>query len=109
MGSIIAISQERGSGGDLIGPALAERLGYRFLDRELIHEAARVEIALLTDLRMATLALTVRVHRGHVTLKGMVDRALPQTLLRETAARVPGVEQVTLELTFMPPTRTVVL
>ncbi len=42
MGSIIAISQERGSGGDLIGPALAERLGYRFLDRELIHEAARV-------------------------------------------------------------------
>lgn len=274
MGSIIAISQERGSGGDLIGPAVAERLGYRFLDRELIHEAARehgipeaslsrvdetrptlwerfsaetrryttsikatiyslaaegrvvlmgrggavllrdvshalrvrimapmatrvarlvkegaldpgaaewaikqsdreraarmrylydvswtdpelyhvtlntgalsaemtvevlaravalpalqpttesvqvlrdlalaarVEMALLTDLRMATLPLTVRVQGGEVTLKGMVDRALPQTLLRETAAKVPGVKQVTLELTFMPPTRTVAL
>jgi len=71
--------------------------------------AARVEMALLTDLRVATLPLTVKVQRGHVTLRGMVDRALPQTLLRETAARVPGVEQVTLELTFMPPTRTVVL
>ncbi len=39
--SLIVISREMGSGGTQIGKAAAERLGYRFIDREVILEAAR--------------------------------------------------------------------
>jgi cytidylate kinase len=39
--SLVVISREMGSGGTQIGKAVAERLGYRFVDREIILEAAR--------------------------------------------------------------------
>lgn len=39
--SLIVISREMGSGGTQIGKAVAARLGYRFVDREVILEAAR--------------------------------------------------------------------
>src|SRR5712692_5242753 len=39
--SLVVISREMGSGGTQIGKAVAERLGYRFVDREVILEAAR--------------------------------------------------------------------
>jgi cytidylate kinase len=39
--SLVVISREMGSGGTQIGKAVAERLGYRFIDREVILEAAR--------------------------------------------------------------------
>jgi cytidylate kinase len=39
--SLIVISREMGSGGSLLGRAVAERLGYRFGDREVILEAAK--------------------------------------------------------------------
>lgn len=39
--SLIVISREMGSGGTQIGKAVAERLGHRFIDREVILEAAR--------------------------------------------------------------------
>jgi cytidylate kinase len=38
--SLVVISREMGSGGTQIGKAVAERLGYRFVDREVILEAA---------------------------------------------------------------------
>ncbi|MBI3247752.1 MAG: cytidylate kinase family protein [Deltaproteobacteria bacterium] len=38
--SLIVISREMGSGGTQIGKAVAEQLGYRFVDREVILEAA---------------------------------------------------------------------
>lgn len=38
---IVTIAHETGSGGPEIGTALAERLGYRFVDREMISQAAR--------------------------------------------------------------------
>jgi cytidylate kinase len=38
---LIVISREMGSGGTLLGRAVAERLGYRFGDREVILEAVR--------------------------------------------------------------------
>ncbi len=38
---IVTIAHETGSGGPEIGTALAERLGYRYVDREMIVEAAR--------------------------------------------------------------------
>ena len=38
--AIITISHEMGSGGVEIGTAVAERLGYRYVDTELIAEAA---------------------------------------------------------------------
>jgi cytidylate kinase len=39
--AIVAISHEMGAGGPEIGNQLAERLGYRYVDQELISEAAR--------------------------------------------------------------------
>lgn len=39
--AIVAISHEMGAGGPEIGIALAQRLGYRYVDQELISEAAR--------------------------------------------------------------------
>lgn len=39
--NIITISREYGSGGRLIGKEIATKLGWRFLDREFIEEAAR--------------------------------------------------------------------
>lgn len=38
---IVTIAHETGSGGPEIGTALAERLGYRYVDREMISQAAR--------------------------------------------------------------------
>jgi cytidylate kinase len=38
--SLVVISREMGSGGTQLGKAVAERLGYRFIDREVILEAA---------------------------------------------------------------------
>lgn len=41
MKSIITISREFGSGGRSIGKLVAEKLGYRFYDRELVKEVAK--------------------------------------------------------------------
>jgi cytidylate kinase len=38
--AVITISRESGARGTLIGQTLAQRLGYRFVDREIIHEVA---------------------------------------------------------------------
>ena len=40
--AIITISSELGTGGPEIGATLAKRLGYRYLDREVIAEAKRL-------------------------------------------------------------------
>lgn len=37
----VTISRLYGAGGRRVGPALAERLGYRFVDREIVEQAAR--------------------------------------------------------------------
>ncbi len=39
--AVVTVSSEMGSGGPEIGSALAQRLGYRYVDREVISEAAR--------------------------------------------------------------------
>lgn len=39
--AVVTISSEMGSGGPEIGAALAQRLGYRYVDREVISQAAR--------------------------------------------------------------------
>jgi len=36
----IAISRQRGSGGSYVGRAVAERLGFRYIDREMLRHAA---------------------------------------------------------------------
>jgi len=38
---IITISHQTGTGGPEIGMALAKRLGYRYVDQDLISDAAR--------------------------------------------------------------------
>ena len=48
---IITISRETGSGGHTIGQMLAEKLGYRFYDKEIITEVAR-EMKLAEDVVM---------------------------------------------------------
>ena len=40
---IITISREYGAGGEEVGKRLAEDLGWKLLDRELLHQAAAVE------------------------------------------------------------------
>jgi CMP/dCMP kinase len=40
MAQTIAISRQRGSGGAFVGRALADRLGYRYIDREMLRDAA---------------------------------------------------------------------
>jgi cytidylate kinase len=39
--AIVTVSHEMGSGGSEIGTALAERLGYRYVDQDMISQAAR--------------------------------------------------------------------
>src|SRR2546425_9543454 len=39
--AIITISHEMGAGGPEIGMALAQRLGYRYVDQELLQDAVR--------------------------------------------------------------------
>jgi len=36
----VAISRQRGSGGSYVGRAVAERLGYRYIDRDMLRIAA---------------------------------------------------------------------
>jgi cytidylate kinase len=52
--SIVAISETTGSLGNEIGRKVAERLGYRFADREIIAKAAEQFGAELSDLRHGT-------------------------------------------------------
>ena len=52
--SIVAISETTGSLGNEIGRRVAERLGYRFADREIIAKAAEQFGAEMSDLRHAT-------------------------------------------------------
>lgn len=52
--SIVAISETTGSLGNEIGRRLAERLGYRFADREIIAKAAELFGAAASDLRHGT-------------------------------------------------------
>jgi hypothetical protein len=39
--AVVTLSRQYGAGGRAVGPALAEALGFRFVDRELTEEAAR--------------------------------------------------------------------
>lgn len=41
MGKVIALSRQFGSGGARIGQAVAQRLGFRYADRDILAEAAR--------------------------------------------------------------------
>lgn len=39
--AVVTLSRQYGAGGLRVGPALAEALGFRFVDREIVEEAAR--------------------------------------------------------------------
>lgn len=68
--NIITVSREYGAGGGEVGRRLAETLGWKLLDRELLHEAAAVEHVPDADLeRLDEKALSMadrfRLHSPH--------------------------------------------
>ncbi len=77
----ITISREYGAGGGEVARRLAEALGWELLDRELLHEAARIEhipdaeLARL-DERAVSLADRFRIHPPHERyLRGLSEAA----------------------------------
>lgn len=61
--NVITVSREYGAGGGEVGRRLAEILGWEWLDRELLHQAAEVEH--MTDAELASLdekALSIADH-----------------------------------------------
>ena len=84
---IITVSREYGAGGEEVGKRLAEDLGWKLLDRELLHQAAAVEH--VPDAELESLdeqaigvAERFRLHPPHNRyihgLKQVVDRAVAQ-------------------------------
>jgi cytidylate kinase len=88
--SVVTISRQLGSGGNEIAAALAERLGLRFVDREIIHRAAHeagVPETMLTELTYeGQRSLAERV-LDIVNTMPVVPHT-PHASLRETAAPV---------------------
>ena len=85
--SAITISRQTGSGGTYIGFLAAKKLGFRYLDREILQQAAKelgvpYEINKVTDLKQI-MALQVMVTPALV-----VDGSL------KVAGRVPSVEEI---------------
>jgi CMP/dCMP kinase len=85
--NIITVSREYGAGGGEVGRRLAESLGWKLLDRELLHEAAAVEHVPDADLeRLDEKALSMadrfRLHSPHQQylhgLKEAAQRAAAQ-------------------------------
>lgn len=85
MGTVITVSRQLGSGGSYIATAAAEALGYRYLDREILHRAA--EAAGFPDEQM------VEALARHEEVPGYLDRML-DALGRMSA--VPIVPSATL-------------
>ena len=60
---------------------------------------AGVANSLFWDLAIPTYQVTVEVDRGLVTLHGMVERAYQRSCAEDDVRRVPGVMDVTNEIT----------
>lgn len=88
---IITVSRQMGSGGSEIAAQVAEKLGYRFIDREIIHHAAR-------EAGVPKVALQEMEYEGH---RSFIERILdglktmpaipdtPQASVREAQAQIP--------------------
>lgn len=91
----VAISRQFGSGGARVGRAVAQRLGYRYADREILAEAARmlrVEAADLEPLEEHAAGFWARV--GALFALGSPDTPyMPPSLPSVTEAQLLEVEQ----------------
>lgn len=95
MATIVAISRQFGSGGARIGRAVAQRLGFRYADREILAEAARmlhVDAAELEPLEEHAAGFWARV--GALFALGSPDTPyMPPALPTVTETQLLDVEQ----------------
>ena len=95
MADIVAISRQFGSGAARVGRALAERLGFRYADRDILAEAARtlhVDAAELEPLEERTASAWERI--GALFVLGSPDTPfIPPTLPSVTESELFTVEQ----------------
>jgi cytidylate kinase len=93
--SVVAISRQFGSGGARVGRALAQRLGYRYADREILTEAARtlrVEANDLEPLEEQTTGFWTRI--GLLFAHGSPDTPfIPPSLPTVTESQLAAIEQ----------------
>jgi CMP/dCMP kinase len=95
MARVIAVSRQFGSGGAWIGRALAQRLGFRYADREILAEAARelkMEADDLEPLEERSASLWERV--GSLFALGAPDTPfIPPTISPVSESQLFAVEQ----------------
>ena len=95
MPTIVAVSRQFGSGGARIGRALAQRLGVRYADREILAEAARrlnVEEGMLEPFEERIASLWDRI--GMLFALGAPDTPyVPPSLPSVSEARLFDVER----------------
>jgi cytidylate kinase len=87
---VVTIAGATGAGGDMIGPAVADRLGFRFIDEEIIQAAAEkegVDAELVADVERR---------------KGFFSRLFSGLAEGSTHVGVPGSDFVSLA-EFVPP------
>ncbi len=88
---IITVSRQLGSGGNEIAAQVAETLGYRFVDREIIHHAAREagvpKVALQEMEFEGHRSFIERILDGLRTMPAIPDT--PQASIREAQAQIP--------------------
>ena len=91
---VVTVSRQYGAGGLRVAPALAERLGYRFVDREVIEQAAaRIgvdpEVARDRDERAPALVEQIGMALAHGTPEfGMAEVRLDDQELAEAIRAV---------------------
>ena len=95
MATIVTISRQFGSGGARVGKALAQRLGFRYADREILAEAARtlhVETSELEPLEERTASVWERL--GTLFALGSPDTPfIPPTLPSVSESQLFEIEQ----------------
>lgn len=95
MATIVAVSRQFGSGGARIGRAVAQRLAFRYADREILAEAARVlkmEATDLEPLEERTASVWERI--GELFALGAPDTPfIPPTLPGVSESQLFDVEQ----------------
>jgi len=95
MATIVAVSRQFGSGGARIGRAVAQRLAFRYADREILAEAARVlkmEATELEPLEERTASVWERI--GELFALGAPDTPfIPPTLPGVSESQLFDVEQ----------------
>src|SRR5262245_22071234 len=95
MASIVAVSRQFGSGGAIVGRAVAQRLEFKYADRDILAEAARELKVHADDLEpMEERAASIWARVGTLFALGAPDTPfIPPSLPRVTESQLFKVEQ----------------